>query len=433
MSSTTAVAAKTGLVREMSRLDLVALTLNTIIGAGIFGLSSRAFALAGAYSLLSYVVCAVPVLLMVSCFAEVSSRFSGTGGLYLYAREAFGPVVGFEVGWFAWLARLTAFAALCNLFADYAAYFYPPVEAGAGRAALIISIVAGLTAANIAGIRTASWFGNVLTAAKLIPLMLLIVAGLPFINIRTYSQAAVPGYTSFSASVLVLVYAFTGYEMAVIPAGEARDPRRHLPFALLCGTAAATVLYLAIQAVCIGAVADLAVSQKPLADAGARVFGAAGASIIAAGALVSVLGTMHATMLSTPRLLFAMAERAQLPRILSSAHYRFQTPHVAILFSAAGMLALTLSGTFAAAATLSTIIRLITYGFTCAALPILRRKPDTERALFTLPAGNGVSLVALLLIVWLLSSSSRHDANEVFFAAAAGLVLYVVFTRKRML
>jgi APA family basic amino acid/polyamine antiporter len=427
MSSTTEVKTKQGLVRGLRKMDLVALVLNSIVGAGIFGLPSQAFALAGAYSVLAYLVCAVPVLLIVSCFAEVSSRFSATGGLYIYAREAFGPVVGFEIGWLAWLTRLTGFAALCNLFADYTAYFFPALGSGFGRVAVIVGVVAGLTAANIAGLRTASWFGNVLTVAKLVPLLLLIAAGLSFINLHTYSQAARPSYTGFSASVLLLVFAFTGFEMVVIPAGEARDPRRHLPFALLSGAAAAVLLFVAIQAVCVGTVADLAKSQKPLADVGAHLFGTPGASLIAAGALVSVLGTMHVIMLSAPRLLFAMAEQAQLPQVVSSAHHRFQTPHVAILLSGAGMLALSLSGTFASAATLSTTIRLITYAVTCAALPILRRRRDVEKALFSLPAGDVVSAIAIVLVAWLLSSSAWREANHVFFAAVLGFVLYAVF------
>src|ERR1051326_3628083 len=257
-----------GLVRGLRRLDLVALVLNVIIGAGIFGLSSQAFALAGAYSVLAYLVCAVPILLIVLCFAEVSSRFSATGGLYLYAREAFGPVVGFEIGWLAWLTRLTGFAALCNLFADYMGYFFSDLGSGMGRLVVIGGVVSGLTAANIAGLRAASWFSNILTVAKLVPLLLLIVAGFSFIDIHTYTQAPPPTYTAFSASVLLLVFAFTGFEMVGIPAGEARDPRRHLPFAFLAGAGAAVLLYISIQAVCIATVTGLATSRQPLADAG---------------------------------------------------------------------------------------------------------------------------------------------------------------------
>ena len=171
------------LLRDIRKWDLVALVLNSIVGAGIFGLPSRAYALAGVYSLLVVSgVCRSPVFLIVLCFAEVSSRFKQTGGLYLYARATFGPLVGFEIGWLAWLARLTAFAALCNLFADYLGYFLPVSGAASGRVVVIAAVVSFLAAANVGGVRLASLFGNIFTVGKLVPLVLLVVVGAFFIR-----------------------------------------------------------------------------------------------------------------------------------------------------------------------------------------------------------------------------------------------------------
>jgi len=411
--------------RAIGKWDLVALVLNLFVGAGIFGLPSRVFALAGVYSLLAYVACAVSIFVIILCFAEVSSRFTETGGPYLYARTTFGPLVGFEIGWLAWLVRLTAFAALCNLFADYLAYFLPATASGSARVAVVAAVVTFLATINIAGVRIASLVSNIFTIGKLVPLVMLVAVGSLFINPQSYSLSASPGYTAFSASVLLLVFAFTGFETALIPAGEARDPRRHLPFALLTALAIAMVLYVAIQAVSIGTLPGLASSQRPLADVGGQLLGRPGSAVIALGALISVLGTMNAIMLGAPRLLFAMAEQGQLPRILSATHSRFHTPHVAIVVSAAGMLVPTLSGTFASAATLSTLIRLTTYAVTCAALPVLRRRssPDNN-ATFVVPAGDIVSAVALLLIAWLYSSSSWTDVRQALIAGAVGFLLY---------
>lgn len=430
MSATTATTTGSHLRRDIRKWDFVALVLNSIIGAGIFGLPSRAYALAGAYSLLAYVVCAVLVLLIVLCFAEVSSRFKETGGLYLYARATFGPLVGFEIGWLAWLTRLTGFAALCNLFADYFTYFVPAAGSGYGRTIVIAAVVCALAAANIAGVHLASLFSNVFTIGKLVPLVLLVGVGSLFIDPQNYASAIPPTYSGISGAVLILVFAFTGFEMASVPAGEGRDPRRHLPFALVTGTVVAVLLFVAIQAVCIGTVPDLARSDRPLADAGTRIFGTGGAAIISLGALISVMGTMSAVMLAAPRFLFAMGEQGQLPGIMSATHRRFHTPHVAILFSAVGMLVLSLSGTFASAATISTIIRLITYVATCAALPVLRRR-RSDPALFSVPAGDIVSIVALILIVWLFSSSSWPEALQTLVAGAVGLVLYAGGQRTR--
>src|SRR5688572_13904036 len=202
MSSTPVTAANSGLLRTLRKWDLVALVLNSVIGAGIFGLPARAYALAGVYSLLSYLICAVVVFLIVLCFAEVGSRFKETGGLYLYAKTTFGPVVGFEVGWLAWLARMTAFAALCNLFADYFSYFVPIAADGPWRAVVLIAVTCGLAATNVAGVRAAASFGNVVTIGKLLPLLLLIGGGLLMIDPSRLSRGPAPSYTEFSASVL---------------------------------------------------------------------------------------------------------------------------------------------------------------------------------------------------------------------------------------
>jgi APA family basic amino acid/polyamine antiporter len=222
-----------GLVRGIRRWDLLAVAINGIIGAGIFGLPSRVYALVGPYSLIAFVVCALVVTLIILCFAEVSSRFSQTGGPYLYGREAFGPVVGFEVGWLMWLARLTGFAANCNLLVGYLGYFWPTAGTDFWREGIITVVVVSLTIVNIIGVRDAAIFSNVFTVGKLIPIILFIAVGLFFINPANFSFAIKPGYSEFSTSVLLLVYAFTGFEMAVIPAGEVRDPRRNLPVAIL--------------------------------------------------------------------------------------------------------------------------------------------------------------------------------------------------------
>lgn len=414
-----------GLVRGIRRWDLVALVLNAIIGAGIFGLPSKVYALAGTYSLLAYILCALLIALIILCFAELGSRFNDTGGPYLYAREAFGQVVAFEVGWLLWLARLTAFAALCNLFVGYLGYFWPAAGSGFWRAVVIGAIVVALTVVNLIGVRKAALVSDLFTIGKLVPLIFFVAVGSFFINPHNYSLAVPPSYGSFSTSVLLLAFAFSGFEVAVIPAGETLDPRRHLPFALLTGIAVVAVLYISIQTVCIGTLPELAGSERPLADAAGRFLGAVGASIIAAGALISITGTLNSILLAGPRLLFAMAEHGQLPRMLLATHKRFHTPHVAILLSSLIMLGLSLAGTFISALTISTIIRLIAYATTCAALPVLRWKTGVPAPAFTAPAGIAVSIAALALCVWLLSSSAWSEARLVAVVAALGLLIYI--------
>jgi amino acid transporter len=417
---------QTGLLRGIRRWDLVAIALNGIIGAGIFGLPSKVYALLGPYSLLAFAACALVVALIILCFAEVASRYDQTGGPYLYGREACGPLIGFEVGWLTWLARVTAFAANCNLLIQYLSFFWPAAATGWTRAAVISVIVAVLTAVNIAGIRNAALFSDVFTIGKLLPIILFIVAGLFFLEPQGFSASAQPSFHHFSQAVLLLVYAFTGFEMAVIPAGEARNPRGDLPFAILVSLGLVALLYVLIQVVCIGTLPALAASNRPLADAAQRFLGTAGAGIITVGVIVSVIGNLSVLILAGARLPFAMACNRELPRFLAMTHERFRTPHPAILLTAALMLALTLAGTFIYALTISTIARLLGYTATCVGAILLRRR-EKEAAPFTIPAGTAVAVAALGLIAWLLSHSSGREARDAALAVGVGLLIYATY------
>lgn len=418
-----------GLVREIRRWDLTAVVINSIIGAGIFGLPAAVFAMVGVYSLAAFLLCALLVALIIICFAEVSSRYEDTGGPYLYAREAFGPVVGFEVGWLMWISRLTAFAANCNLMIAYLGYFMPSVATGTFRAITITVIVTTLTAINVIGVRGAARVTDVLTIAKLVPLILFVAVGLFFIDAERYAPAELPSLGDLSVSVLLLVYAFTGFEMAAVPSGEARNPRRDLPWALLTSIAAVTVFYFLIQLVAVGTLPGLAESERPLADAGQLFLGPYGAAIISAGAVVSILGNLNVTLLVVPRLPFAMAERRELPGPIASVHERFHTPHVSIYMCGLIILILTLTGTFIYAATISVLARLLGYAATCAALPVLRRREDAPPAAFVAPFGIAISVVSLLLVGWLLLNTTGEQARDAGIAAAVGLVIYAVARR----
>jgi len=416
---------QTGLLRAIRRWDLVALAVNGIIGAGIFGLPSEIFRRIGAWSLLAFLACGFIVSLIILCFAEVSSRFTGTGGPYLYARETFGPLVGFQVGWLIWVARITAFAANCNLLIAYLGFFWPEAESPVPRVVLIGLVVVGLTAVNVLGVRNATRASNIFTVSKLLPLLLFVGIGVFVLDAGRYSFAARPPLGEFSASVLLLVYAFSGFEMATISAGEIRNPRTDLPRALLLAVALVVVLYFLIQLVAIGTLPGLAGSARPLADAGGRFLGPWGATLITTGAVVSILGNLNVIVMAGSRLPFAMAEGGQLPGRFAAVHRRFRTPYVAIVATALASLLLTLSGTFVYAATISVIARLLSYAATCAALPVLRRRPAAPAALFRAPAGVAVSVAALTLVGWLLSHSTVRQARDAGIAALIGLLLYL--------
>jgi amino acid transporter len=416
----------TGLVRGIRRWDLVAMSINGIIGAGIFGLPSKVFALIGPYSIIAFVACALVVGLVVLCFAEVGSRFSATGGPYLYAREAFGSVIGFEVGWLMWLARLSAFAANGNLMVDYLGYFFPQSTTPVWRALIIITVVFLLTMVNVLGVRDTARLSNIFTIGKLIPIFLFIAVGIFFLAPDNFSLSADLGYKTFSTSVLTMIYAFTGFEMAVIPAGEIRDPQRNLPMALLTAIAVVAVLYIGIQIVCVGTLPTLATSTRPIADAGSLFMGRAGGAIITAGVLISIIGNLNVLILAASRLIYAMGERNEIPRLVAATHERFHTPHIAILTTTVVMLLMTLWSTFTTQVNLSVIARLLSYGITCGGLIMLRKKADAPAAGFIAPVGIWVAILAMLSIVWLLTNAKLVDVRDSAIAAGLGLLIYFV-------
>ena len=357
----------------------------------------------------------------------MSTRFTETGGPYLYARKTLGPLVGFEVGWLNWIARLTGFAGVCNLFLTYLALFVPGANAGALRIVLIVAVVALYTTINLVGIREMTMVSNFFAISKLIPLVLFIVIGLFFIDPSRFSFAEPPDYGPFSKAVLLLVFAFS-FEASTVPAGEVRDPARDYPWALLISLSIVAVVYVLVQVVCIGTVPGLATSDRPLADAARAFLGGPGAYLISLGAIISTSGTLNANMLFTSRVPFALAEQGQLPAVLARIHPRFHTPHVAIFLSASVILFLTVFNTFISAATISAMVRLSLYIVTAVCLIVLRRRKDQPPAAFEVPGGLFIPTLAIVLSLWLLSNSTGREARDVSLAAAVGLVLYG-FTR----
>jgi amino acid transporter len=370
----------------------------------------------------------VIVAFIVLCFAEVASRFQNTGGMYLYAKEAFGGVVGFEVGWLYWIVRITTFAANCNLLLSYLGFFVPSANEGFLRIALISLIVLILTAVNFIGVKQSAILTNIFTVGKIVPLLIFAAVGLFFVQPANFNFSAAPEYGAFSSAVLLLIYAFVGFEAAVIPAGEVQEPKKTVPFALLIALGIVAVLYILIQIVCIGTLPELAASERPIADAANKFLGSFGASFITIGALVSIFGNLNGGFLTGSRIPFAMAEQQELPQVLTRTHEKFKTPYISLLLTALMMFIFTVQSSFISALTISAITRLLVYATTCASLPVFRSRKDAPKAEFLAPFGIAASVLSLILTVWLLTNVDfKKEGLTILIVALIGLALYFAY------
>ena len=419
---------KEKLVRGLGRWDLTALAINTIIGPGIFILPAGVFKLIGSYSLFAFVACAVIVGLIVLCFSEVSSRFARTGGMYLYAREAYGSVIGFEVGWLYWVVRVATFAANCNAVVLYLGFFFDGLDTGLPRIAIISVVVIGITVVNLLGVRESTILTNVFTIGKIVPLLLFVGVGLFFVEPANFNFTAAPEYANFPVAVLLLIYAYVGFEAAVIPAGEIKDPGKNIPFALLTALAFCVILFILVQMVAIGTLPGLAESKTPLADAAGRFVGSFGAAFIAVGAIISVLGNLNSGFLASSRIPFAMAEQNELPAILARTHEKYHTPVVSIILTGVAILALTIFTSFLTAVTIATTTRLLVYATTCLALPLFRLRTDVPPARFTAPLGIFAAVFSLGLILWLLTNVDyKKEGLAILVAIVVGMLIFASF------
>jgi len=416
------------LPRHLGLFGLWLLVVNGLIGAGIFGLPGGAARLAGEFSPLIYVFCALLILPILLSMAELASYFRGSGGPVRYGTAAFGPFIGFQAGWLYYIARLVSFAANTVLLVDSIAYFWPAATSGSNRVIILTSIVVVLTLLNVVGSVRAMRSLAALTVIKFAVLLLLVVCGLvllgPAVLTPFSSFTAASGY-DFGAATLLLIYAFVGFESVVVPAGEAKNPARDMPRALILGLLLVTLLYLAIQLVSMAAVANIAESTTPLLTVASALLGETGAIILMIGVVASVAANLLGAIFSTPRASFALAEDGNLPQWFATISPRFNTPANSIVFFGALALVLTLYGSFLWLAAATVVSRVLLYGLTCAAVPLLRPKLASADS-FVLPGGKLVPLLGMASCVWLATQVSLSSIIATALFILLGTLLYLV-------
>ena len=413
------------LKQEIGRLGYSAIALNGVIGAGIFGLPAIAAARTGAFSPWMFLLCGALILTVVLSLARASSFFRSTGGPIVYASHAFGPFVGFQTGWISYLSRVAAMAANTNLLVTYAGWYWPALNSGWTRGAGIVVVLVGFTALNIIGVRRGMVTVYVLTLLKMLPLFLLVWVGLPHLEPELLISAELPSPGILSETILILLYAFVGFEGSVVPAGEGRNPRRDIPWALTSTVVAIALLYFLIQAISFAVTPNLASSETPLADAAQALMGTAGAALLTLGAVFSIGGNISASILSAPRMTYALARDGSLPRWFAHVSLRFRTPSHSVLFYGAISLVLALSGTFIWLAVMSTLVRLLAYGICIASLPRLEKVIGVHEGQYRLPGGWLIPAVALLLCLWLVAQAAMTAWLTVLAFIALGSALFL--------
>ena len=424
-----------GLVRTIGRWSLAALMLNTMIGGSIFGLPSVIAARLGRISPAAYFVALAGIAVIAACVAEVASYFQEAGGPYLYAREAFGSFMGIQIGWLTWLSRITASAAVANLFVGYLSEFLPRVREPAVRGLIITVLISFLAIMNYRGVSTGNRLSNFFTVTKLVLLTAFVGGGLLALAlhpaIRVDPPELHPTPTDWFEAVILLVYAYGGFEAALFVSGEARNPRKDAPIALFTALATVTFLYVGVQYVVNHTLPNSTMTEKPVVDSARQFLGPLGVTLVAIGTLVSTYGYMSANMLHTPRVTFAMAERGDFPKFFAAVHRRFRTPHLSIVMFAAMLVLFSLVGNFRWNAVLSAVSRLFIYGSVAAALPALRRKYPGAGT-FRLPAAGLFVVLSLLFTGLLATQMHRADLIALVITSAAALVTWV-WTRRTAL
>jgi len=421
------------LVRAIGRWSLAALMLNTMIGSSIFGLPSLIAAHLGRFSPAGYLVAFAGVAVIAACLAEVASQFQEAGGPYLYARAAFGPFVGIQIGWLTWLARISAASAVANLFTSYLTAFVPAVGAPLLRFLVIAVLLSFLAAMNYRGVSSGNHLSNLFTVIKLALLTAFVVGGFAALALHP-SVRVVPIGVPASAgdwldAVILMVYSYGGFEAALFAAGEARNPRNDAPAALLIALVTATCLFIAVQYVVIHTLANPAATGTPVVDSARQFLGPIGVVLVMMGTLVSTYGYLSANMLHTPRVTFAMAQQGEFPKLFAAIHPRFHTPYISIVVFAALLIMFSVAGNFRWNAMLSAVARMFMYGSIAAALPVLRRK-QPQAASFRLPGGVFFAVLALLFSAVLITRMHFGELVVVSVTFALGALNWY-WTRRR--
>jgi amino acid transporter len=410
--------ARPELVRSIGRWSLAGLVLNGVIGSGVFVQPGLVGGALGWSSVLAWILAAFFTAAMILSFSEVASRFTSAGGAYLYTQLAFGRFAGLQMGWMTYFVRAISAAVQANLFTTYLAEFIPGADRGVVAGAITVLLLGVLAAVNIRSVSSGAGLSSVIAVVKTVPLLVFGIVGIGWIASGNMVPPPVPSDTSLSGwlrVLLLLMFAYGGFESALIPLGEAKNPKKDAPFALMAGLSLVTLVYLAAQVTVLATLTDPDANNRPLAAAARVIVGGKGAAFMTLAALLSTYGWLASNMLNVPRLTMSMADQGDLPSFFNRIHPVFRTPYISIIFFAVLSAVLAVQAGLVSNLSLSAVSRLFTYGAVCAALPVFRRW-DRERPGavdlpgYRAPAGNVVAAIGVLISLVLISRMTAREA-----------------------
>lgn len=415
--------------REIGRLGVATIAMNGVIGSGIFALPAVAVAQAGYFSPWLFVLCGLLILSIALTLARAASFFEITGGPVVYATHAFGRYVGFQTGLLIYVSRVAAIAASANLIVSHAAALWSPLAAGGARIIAILGYILLATMANVAGLRSGMVAVYTLSLLKLAPLLLLILVGVPSVEWGLVASAQSLPIGQLGPAMLIMMYAFIGFEFSLISAGETRNARAEIPKALVSTVLAIAVCYTLIQLVTVSVGPDLGQSKTPLVEIAGRLMGPVGALALGLGVVFSIGGASITSLLTAPRLTFALSRDGSLPKWFGAVNDRNGAPINSVLFCGALSAALAVAQGFVWLSTFSTFVRLLTYAVCIASLPVIEKTIAQKEAQFRLPGGLAIPFVGMALTIWLISGSTLQTLLITAVIICLGTIIYWICTR----
>jgi amino acid transporter len=406
--------------------DVLCIGVNAVVGSGVFALPDDIHRAMGGWSPLAYLLCTALLLPVALCFAELSSRHDETGGAYLYARSAFGPNVGFVLGWYCWVTTFVSWAANTTLFVELIGFSARP-----WNKLVVVGMIVALGALNYRGVKPGARLINAVTIGKLLAIGCFVAVAIMAIDPGRLGGALPTGVTGVGQGLYLALFPLQGFEVAPVAAGETSNPRRNVPIATLGALLISALLFTVVQTALVGTYPSLgATSDRPLVDA-ARSLGPTLGAVVLIGSLVSIGGFSAGSALGSPRYAQAIAAHGLLPRRLGELHLRYHTPYIAIGVTTVFTAILGVFFDYRQLVGMSNITIVIQYFFTCLAVPVLRRKQPRAKGAWRVPGGWTVPALGAAGSLSLLAGAERQEVVFAAIALVVGIAVAVVVQKTR--